>query len=123
MTLTKQITLDDYLRELAKDVYSPASVKARKIAGVNRNTSHMRIINRCAEHLQVSTMEFIHARALLMRAGLVYSIQGTERGGNGKIMNHYRLTEKGKAEHAQIVAKLMPKVNQINQLIKEGQAV
>lgn len=117
MTLTKEITLDDYLRELAKDVYSPASVKARNLIGINRNTSHCRIIHRCAEHMQVSTLEFIHARAILIRAGLICSTQGTERGGNGKIMNHYRLTEKGQQEHAQIVAKLMPRVNQINELI------
>ena len=108
------ITIESMLRDQASNVYSPTATALRNKLESRLTVGQSLVIILCAKEANVNTDDFKSARSALLKSGHIYGAPGTVMAPNRKILKIYRLTDKGEAEHAEILAAYGPLVERIN---------
>ena len=115
MTATKPITLTAMLHELARDIYTPTARAMSAKLSIPISTRQCLVL-----HL-VATDGEIHegmksSRYNLVKGGFMYQTPCPlrTRSTNGNVKQVYRMTDKGEAIYAEMLAKFTPVLDRIN---------
>jgi hypothetical protein len=118
--MKKLITLNTFLRELARDIYSVNSKRVTSKLSYKLTTLQCLVLHIYATN-GAMTEDFRPSRQNLVKLGLMYHVRcpdGT-RAANGQIKHIFRLTDKGESLHQEILEKFTPIVDRINDRIRE----
>lgn len=123
MKETNPVTLSAMLHELGRYIYTPT---ARVMSAKLSNPISTR---QCLVLHLVATNGEIHegmksSRQNLVKGGLLYRMPCPckTRALNGSIKQVFRMTDKGEALYAEMIAKFMPIVDRINGKLEGGEA-
>lgn len=113
------ITIEDVLRELARDDHSPSSMKFRR--KLREKIAFWLPPSQCLLVHQVASGQNVRpiANAMAMKMliyhkGIFYTVPGEGKGANGKHIVYCRLTEKGEQAAKAIQAVAQATVDKIN---------
>lgn len=118
-----KITIETYLRTLAENVFSEPSKKLRRTLNCKMNPMQCLVLHCAAIGKSPNGHYYQSARNRLLAKKYLYTEQSDIRTINHKLQLNYKLTTLGVVTHAEIVEKIKPRVEAINNKLKEKQAV
>ncbi len=115
--MKNQVTLEDVLREIAKDVYSPTAKRMSEMLNTPINMKKCLVLHLVAIGHVFTDSNLKAVMYHLRAAGYVGTMKcpsKTRHAITGQIKVLYLLTDAGHAMHADIVEKFGPTVDRIN---------